>query len=141
MMLTHSYINLLISLIYQLKPFISYNFIHTIHGRFWSNSSQPGLFLTVPKTEQWAVLGQPTQHTSVPLCGTEFHGRSRPHTHQNTIYCINHDPRYPKNPHTVMDCPNGFQKFSHFGPKFWDRSNGHSRPQSTQAFIKHLNKG
>ena len=44
-MLTHSCINLFISLIYQLKPFISYNFIPKhmdIYGPFHTN---PGLFL------------------------------------------------------------------------------------------------
>ena len=111
-MLTHSCINLFISLINQLKPFISTNFIHTTHRPFWSNSSQLELFLTVPKTKQWAVRGQPTQHTSVPLCGTEFHGHSRPHAHQNTIYCINYDPRRPNSPYTVTDCLNEFPKIS-----------------------------
>ena len=32
------------------------------------------------------------------------------------------------------------KKIPHFGPKFWDRSNGRSRPQTNRNIIKHLNK-
>ena len=34
--------------------------------------------------------------------------------------------------------PFWFQKLYQFGPKFWDRSDGPSRPHSTQTFVKHL---
>ena len=33
-----------------------------------------------------------------------------------------------------------FQKFYQLGPKFWDRSNGPSRPHSTETLVKHLNR-
>ena len=32
------------------------------------------------------------------------------------------------------------QKLYQFGPKFWDRSNDHSRPQANRNIEKHLNK-
>ena len=38
----------------------------------------------------------------------------------------------------VTDCPNGFQKFPHFGFKIWDRSNGHSWPQTNTSIYKTL---
>ena len=49
---------------------ISYTPHMDVFGPIQANQ---GLFLTVPKTEQWAVRGQPTHQTSVPLSGTEFH--------------------------------------------------------------------
>ena len=67
------------------------NFKHPTHGHFWSNSHKPGTVFTVPKQSKWAVCGQPTHPTSVPLGGTEFHAHFRPPTHQNTIYYINYD--------------------------------------------------
>ena len=91
-----------------------------------------------PKTKQWAVRGQPTHQTSVPLCGTKFRGYFRPHTHQNTIYCINYDTTTRNSPYTVQ---NGFKIFQQFGPKFWDRSNGHSRPQINSSIYKTLKQG
>ena len=78
--------------------------------------------------------------TSVPLCEPEFHSHFRPHTHQNMIYYINQHPRCPNSPCTVTDCPKRLQQFSHFGSKFWNRSNGHSRPQTNSNIIRHLNK-
>ena len=102
--------------------------------------TNPGLFLTVPKQSKWAVRGQLTHQTFVPLFETDFHGHFRPHTHQHTIYCINYETTTQNSPYIVTDCPNGFKKFPYFGPKFWDRSNSHSRPQTTQSSTKHLNK-
>ena len=68
----------------------------------------------------------------------KFHGHSRPHTYQSTIYGINYTIWHPNSPWTVTDCPIGFLNFSHFGPKFWDRSNGRSRPQTNQIINKAL---
>ena len=76
--------------------------------------------------------------TTVPLCEPEFHGHSRPHTYQSTIYGINYTIRHPNSPWTVTDCPSGFLNFSHFGPKFWDRSNDRSRPQTNRIINKAL---
>ena len=113
------------------------HFIHTTHGHFWSNSSQPGLFLTIQKTEQWAVRGQPTQHTSVPLCGTEFHGHFRPHIHQSTIYCVIHQTRRLNSPWTVQTSPKNF----HISvPSFGTDQTATHGLKSTQAFTKHLNQ-
>ena len=100
--------------------------------------TQTGTVFTVPKQSKWAVRGQLTHPTSVLLCGTKFPSHFRPHTYQNTIYCINHDTNTQFSPYTATDCPNGFQKFSHFGPKFWVRSNGRSRPQTNPIINKTL---
>ena len=42
------------------------------------------VFLIVP-IEQWAIRGQPSHQTSVPLCGTEIHGHFRPNNTQTII--------------------------------------------------------
>ena len=76
--------------------------------------------------------------TSVPLCEIEIHGHFRPHTRHNTIYSMNYTTSSPNSPWTVMDCPNELLKCSHFGPKFWDRSNGRSRPQTNRIINKAL---
>ena len=109
-----------------------------IFGPFHTN---PGLFLTVPKQSKWAVRGQPTHQTFVPLFGTDFHGHFRPHTHQHTICCINYETNTQNSPYTVTDCPNLSQTFSQFGSKIWDRSNDHSRPQTNTTINKTLKKG
>ena len=44
----------------------------------------------------------------------------------------------PKQPLTSRLQILGFNKSNQFGPKLWDRSNGRSRPQSTQTFAKYL---
>ena len=108
---------------------ISYTPHMDIFGPIQAN---PGLFLTVPKTEQWVVRGQPTHQTSVPLGGTEFHIHFRSPTHQNTIYYINYDTN-------TQISPIGSQKFPHFSSKIWDRSNGPSRPQTNTNITKLLN--
>ena len=51
--------------------------------------TNPGLFFTVPKQSKWAVHGQPTLPTSVPLGGTDFHSHIRSPNHQNRIYYTN----------------------------------------------------
>ena len=71
-------------------------------------------------------------------CETEIHGHSRPHTHQHTIYLRNYEINTQNSPNTVTDYPNGLQKFQQFGPKFWDRSNGRSRPQTNSIIHKTL---
>ena len=91
-----------------------------------------------PKTKQWAVRGQPTHQASISLCETEIHGHFRLHTHQNIIYSINHHTTTQNSPYTVQ---NGFNTFQQFGPKFWDRSNGHSLPQINSSINKTLKEG
>ena len=49
---------------------ISYTPHMDVFGPIFTN---PGLFLTLPKQNKWAVRGQPTLQTLVPLGGTEFH--------------------------------------------------------------------
>ena len=101
-------------------------------------SMQIGTIFNSPKTEQWAVHGQPTHQASVPLCETEIHGHFQPHTHQKIIYSINHHTTTQNSPYTVQ---NGFNIFQQFGPKFWDRSNEHSRPQINPSINKTLKQG
>ena len=100
--------------------------------------TNPGLSLTVPKTEHVGCPWQPTHPPFVPLFETDFHAHFRSPTHQNTIYLINHHTTPKTVPKTATDCTNGSQKFQHFGSKIWDRSNGHSRPQSNTNINKAL---
>ena len=98
----------------------------TIHITIYVNSKTIGLLFT-------------TNHpTSVPLCELEIHGHFRSHTHQHTIYFINYETNTSNSPYKVTDCPNGLQKFQQFGFKFWDRSNGPSRPQTNTIINKTL---
>ena len=110
----------------------------TTHGRFFVQFTQLGTDFNHPKIEQWVVQGQPTHPTSVPLCEPEIDGHfpASCTPQHNLLNKFQH-----KQPKKSVDCPNELQKFQQFGPKFWDRSNGPSRPQSTQQSTKHLNKG
>ena len=76
--------------------------------------------------------------TSVPLCEPEIQWPFWPHAHHNIIYGMNYTTSSPNSPWTVTECPNELLKFSHFGPKFWDRSNGRSRPQTNSIINKTL---
>ena len=77
-------------------------------------------------------------HSSIPLCETEIHDHFWPHSHLNMIYSINNHTTTQNSPYTVQ---NGFNIFQQFCPKFWDRSNGHSRPQITLSINKTLKQG
>ena len=59
----------------------------------------------------------------------------RPNNTQTIIYCINYNTNHPNSLWTVQ---NEFQIFPQFSPKFWDRPNGHSRPQTLQINYKAL---
>ena len=83
-----------LSIATQIKPCISTNLVQTTHEHFWSNSHKPGTAFNSPKTEQWAVRGQPNHQTLVPLGRTEFYAHFRSPTHKNTIYYINYDTNY-----------------------------------------------
>ena len=137
-MLTHQIpcINILNST--QFKSFILAIFHANNIWTFWSNSMQTGTVFNSPKTKQWVVRGQPTYQTLVPLCETKIHSHFRPHTHQNIIYCIIYHTTTQNSPYTVQ---NGFKTFQQFGPKFWDQSNGHSRPQINLSINKTLKQG
>ena len=52
-------------------------------------SHNPGTVFTVLKQRKWAVHGQPTLPTPVPLGGTDFHSHFRSPNHQNRIYYTN----------------------------------------------------
>ena len=133
-----SSINLLIYLINQLKSFTSNNFIHTTHGRFWSNPYKSGMFLTVPKQSSGLSVGSPLIQHWFHFLKPYTHGHFRPHTYQNTIYCINYIKRCPNSPWTVQT---RLQKFQQLGPKFWDRSTrSFKASKTTQSSTKHLNK-
>ena len=81
-------------------------------------------------SETLGLLFTANHPTSVPLCEPEFQGHFWPHAYHNMIYSINYPTSCPNSPWIVIDCPNGFQKFQQLGSKFWNRSNGPSRPQS-----------
>ena len=112
-------------------------FKHTTHGRFLSNSHNPGLILTVSKIQQWAVHGQPTRPTSVPLCEPEIHGHFRPHTHQNMIWCINHNPSSLNSPWTVQ---NGSKNSKNYVPSLGTDKTAPHGLSHTQPSTKYLNK-
>ena len=69
-----------------------------------------------------------------------IHGHSRPNAYQAIHFIISQfsHPKTARNsPLTATVCTNGSNKFKRFGPKFWDRSNGHLRPQANQYNILH----
>ena len=108
---------------YSIKHIISQKyFMNTIHV----NSKTLGLLFTA------------TLSTSVPLCEPEINSHFRPHAHHNIIYCVNYDSRYPNSPHPSRTVHNGPKDFSHFGSKFWNRSNGRLRPQTNSTIHKTL---
>ena len=73
-----------------------------------------------------------------------IHGHSRPNVYQANIQYTNQHKPHPNSPNSrgaVTGCSIFFfQKFYQFGPKFWDRSNGPSRPHSIETLVKHLNE-
>ena len=113
-------------------------FENTIHILFTCHYS----CVTIHMNSTIGLLFTANHPTSVPLCEPEIHGHFQPRTHQPTFYFINYETNTPNNPYTVTDCPNGLQKFSkkfqQFGPKFWDRLNGPSRPQTNTSIYKTL---
>ena len=84
------------------------------------------------------LLFTTTLFTSVPLCEPEIHGHYRPHAQHNIIYCVNYDSRCPNSPYPSRTVHNVPKDFSHFGSKFWNRSNGRSRPQTNSIIYKTL---
>ena len=99
-------------------------FMNTIH----MNSETPGLLFTT----KHLIIGS--------LCEPEFHSHFWPHMHQHAIYSINYHTMSPNSPHPLSRAVHMALKVSHFGSKFWDRSNDRSRPQTNGIIIKHLNK-
>ena len=99
-------------------------FMNTIH----MNSETLGLLFTA----KHLIIGS--------LCEHEFHGHFWPHMLQHTIYSINYHTMSPNSLHPLSRTVHTTLKVSHFGSKFWDRSNGRSRPQTNRNIIKHLNK-
>ena len=98
---------------------------------------QTGTNFNSPKIEQWAVCGQPTHQTSVSLCGTEFHGHLQPHTHQNTIYCINYTTSRPNSLWTVQ---NGSKNSNNSIPSFGTDQTVVQGLKPTKSLTKHLNR-
>ena len=97
--------------------------------------TQPGTNCNSPETHQWAVHGQPTRPTSVPLFGTEFHTHFRSYKNQSIIYSIiiTQEPiavcnsaqiaqSAPKNSNTSVPC-------------FGTDQTAHSRHFSYQTYI------
>ena len=108
--------------------------MHTIHGRFWSNSYKPGLFLQ----SQNRAVGCPWAAYSANIGSTLWNRipwlflASYTQKH-NLLHKLHH--RLPKQ---SVYFPKRAPKFPQFGPKFWDRSNGHSRPQINLSIYKTL---
>ena len=121
--------------------------IHTkTHGHLWPISHKPGTVFNSPETQQWAVHGQPTCPTSVPPFGTEFLTHFLSYKHQSIIYRTNYDTKLPNSPRplifwAVTATQRIPKKFQQFGPKFWDRSNGPSTPQTNRNIEKPLKMG
>ena len=119
-------------LINQYEQFnLNYSTNHTISQKYFMNtihvnSETLGLLFTA----KHPIIGS--------LCEPEFHGHFRPHTHQHTIYSINYHTMSPNSPHPLSRTAHTALKISHFGSKFWDRSNGHSRPQTNSIIYKTL---
>ena len=89
-------------------------------------------------SETLGLLFTANHPTSVPLCEPEIQWPFRPHAHHNIIYSMNYTTSSPNSPCTVTDCPNRLQQFSHFDFKFWNQSNGRSRPQTNSIINKTL---
>ena len=67
-----------------------------------------------------------------------IHGHSRPKAYQAIHFIISpfsHPKTARSSPLTATVCTIGSNKFKRFGPKFWDRSNGHLRPQANHYII------
>ena len=100
--------------------------------------TQPRDCFYSPETQQWAVHGQPTCPISVSLFGTEFLTNFLSYKHPSII---SHTHNSPLQFLEVHGCPKILKQFHNFGPKFWDRSNGPSRPQTNRNMEKHLKNG
>ena len=97
---------------------------------FWSISRRPGIVFTVPKQSKWAIHGQPTPPTSVPLGGTEFPWPI--HTKPNLMHNYQH-----KQPNQFMDC-HGQSKNSPKIPTIWSQVlELIKRPLTTSNQLKH----
>ena len=84
---------------------LNYSTKHIISQKYFMNTIHMN-------SETLGLLSMANHPTSVPLCEPEIHGHFRPHTHQNTIYCINHDTNTQFSPYTATDCTIGFHNFS-----------------------------
>ena len=79
-------------------------------------------------------------HNSVPCFGTDHTAHSRPFSYQACILMQNFHTNSPQISGQSRPLKKISKKFQQFGPKFWDRSNGPSRPQTNRNIKKHLNK-
>ena len=104
----------------------------------FSPTKQTGTVLNSPENSVWAVRGQPSPQPRFHFFGTEIHGHFRPNNTQNhNLYKNNaYGPITVRK--SVSRLPKTVPSFRHFGPKFWDRPNSHSRPHTTQTINKAL---
>ena len=86
--------------------------------------------VTIPEKSQF--IGSP--------CEPAFHGHFRPHSNQYMIYYAKTKFKTSNQPWQSRLLLLGFKNSYQFGPKVWDRSNGPSRPHSTQTFVKYLKR-
>ena len=137
-MLTHKILCINILFSTQFKPFILSKFDANNTWTFLVQPSKSGLFLTVPKIVRGLSVDRPLLNLRFHFFGTEIHDHFWPNNTQNHNLHTNN----AYGPITVRKSVSGLPKtvleFHHFGPKFWDRPNGHSRPHTTQTINKAL---
>ena len=112
---------------------LNYSTNTLFHTKLYVENTVSGIVepsVTIPEKSQF--IGSP--------CEPAFHDHSRHHPNQYMIYhkisqfLQPHQPWQSRLPQWVFK--NSYQ----FGPKVWDRSDGPSRPHSTQTFVKYLRK-
>ena len=101
-------------------------------------TKQTGTVFNSPKNSAWAIRGQSSPQPRFHLFRTEIHGHFRPNNTQNHNLHTNNAYGPITVCKSVSRLPKIVSNFQHFGPKFWDRPNGHSRPHTTQTINKAL---
>ena len=111
---------------------LNYSTNTLFHKNYFENtvSGIVKLSVTIPKKSQF--IGS--------LCEPTFHGHFQHHSNQCMIYHVkaqfNTKTSRGQSRLNHWNFKNSYQ----FSPKVWDRSNGPSRPHSTQTFTMFLNK-
>ena len=121
----YNYVIILTHYFHELTYLFPHNSNHSFHQFqapntwiFLVHFTQTRDCFIVPKQSKWAVHGQPTHPTSVPIFETDFHGYSRSHTYQHTIKCLISHTHSPTSFWTVTDSPKSLQNSYNFGSMF-----------------------
>ena len=117
------------------KPFILSNILLTTHMDHSRANKQIGTVFNSSQNEQWAVRGQPSHQVKWNQNPWPFPTQQHPN-HNLTHNYNTREPFQARDQSGTIQ--NGFQKCQQFSPKFWDRPNGHSRPQTLQIIYKPL---